>query len=126
MNSDDNNKEITKQLQAFLAEQQKQGHTTDMSDLNHFISKVVNSQNSAPRDDFNGFSSEQMFHLINDPFGKNCPVQLRILSDDEINEIPFLKQALYLMRILEQKELKLTAQGYIPPKIVLELFEIGL
>ena len=36
-----------------------------------------------------------------------------------------MRQALHLMNVLSEKELKLTSQGYIPPKTVAELYEIG-
>ncbi|MDY5005427.1 MAG: hypothetical protein SPF12_03535 [Prevotella sp.] len=54
-----------------------------------------------------------------------CPVQLRRLTDEQIKQIPVMRQALHLMNVLSEKELKLTSQGYIPPKTVAELYEIG-
>ena len=36
-----------------------------------------------------------------------------------------MRQVLHLMTILSEGELKLTAKGYIPPKIVDELYHMG-
>lgn len=119
-------KEITEQLQAFIDEQVKRGHTPSLDELNMFVQKKTNEHNTNPQDKFNGFTSEQMYYLINKPFEEGCPIQLCKIKDQDIEDIPFLKQALYLMHLLDKNELKLTAQGYIPPKIVTELYEMGL
>ena len=42
-----------------------------------------------------------------------------------MERIPVMRQALHLMNVLSSEELKLTAQGYIPPKMVAELYELG-
>jgi len=59
------------------------------------------------------------------PFEKGCPVQLRTLTDAQIEQIPFMHQVLHLMGVLAAGELKLTAKGYIPPKLVEELYQMG-
>lgn len=118
-------KEITEQLQAYIEEQAKRGHTPSMEELNMFVQKRANEQNTKPQNNFNGFTSSQMHYLVNKPFEEGCPIQLCKLKDHDIEDIPFLKQALYLMHLLKKNELKLTAQGYIPPKIVSELYEMG-
>lgn len=117
---------ITELLQAYINEQEKIGKTPDKGSLNRFLNDMITIQNTKSIAKFNGFTAEQMFQMINSPLGKECPVQLRKLSNSEIEEIPFLKQALYLLRSLSKKELKLTPQGYIPPKLVKELYELGL
>ena len=117
---------ITEQLQAYINEQEKMGKTPDKESLIRFLNDMITLQNTTSIAKFNGFTAEQMFQMINSPLGKECPVQLRKLSNSEIEEIPFLKQALYLLRFLSEKELKLTPQGYIPPKLVKELYELGL
>lgn len=52
-------------------------------------------------------------------------MQLRTLTDAQIKKIPIMHQALHLMEILSSGELKLTAKGYIPPKMVEELYLMG-
>jgi ribosomal protein S19E (S16A) len=119
-------KEITKQLQAYIDELVKHGQSPSLSDLNMFLQKRTEEQNIKPQERFHGFSPVQMHYLLDRPFEEGCPIQLKTLKDEEIEEIPFMKQALYLMRLLDGKELKLTPQGYIPPKLVSELYGMGL
>lgn len=70
-------------------------------------------------------SSNQMYKMLYSPFEEDCPIQLRTLSDDQIRKIPYMRQVLHLMTILSEGELKLTAKGYIPSKIVDELYHMG-
>lgn len=117
---------VTEQLQAFIDEQGKKGLTPNMDNLAQHLNRLAAIYNNTPKADFNGFTPDQIYQMINNPFGKECPVQLRTLTNSEIEEIPFLKQAIYLMKTLADKELKLTTQGYIPPRLVTELYEMGL
>lgn len=73
----------------------------------------------------NGFTPDQMYRMLYMPFEQGCPVQLRSLTDEQIEQVPFMRQVLYLMGLLSSGELKLTAKGYIPPKIVEDLYEMG-
>ena len=71
------------------------------------------------------FSPNQMHKMLYCPFEEGCPVQLRRLSDEQIRQIPYMRQVLHLMTLLSSGELKLTAKGYLPPKIVDELYHMG-
>ena len=73
----------------------------------------------------NGFTPDQMYRMSYMPFELGCPVQLRSLTDEQIGQVPFMRQVLHLMGLLYSGELKLTAKGYIPPKIVEDLYEMG-
>ena len=71
------------------------------------------------------FSPHQMYMMLYCPFEEGCPVRLRTLSDEQIGQIPYMRQVLHMMTLLSGGELKLTANGYIPPKIVDELYQMG-
>ena len=71
------------------------------------------------------FSPRQMYQMLYEPFEEGCPVQLRTLTDRQIEQVPIMRQILHLMTMLSRSELKLTARGYIPPKIVEELYTMG-
>ncbi|MBQ7750018.1 MAG: hypothetical protein IJR77_02205 [Bacteroidales bacterium] len=71
------------------------------------------------------FSPDQMYRMLYAPFEHGCPVQLRTLTDVQIEQIPIMRQVLHLMERLSSDELKLTAKGYIPPILVEELYEMG-
>lgn len=59
------------------------------------------------------------------PLEEDCPVRLQKQTDSQIEQIPLMRQVLHLMSFLSASELKLTAKGYIPPKIVEELYLMG-
>lgn len=71
------------------------------------------------------FSPDEMYRMLYAPFEKGCPVKLRTLTDVQIEQIPIMRQALHLMSLLTARELKLTAKGYIPPKVVEDLYLMG-
>ena len=72
-----------------------------------------------------GFTPDEMYRMLYTPFEKGCPVQLRTLTDEQVEQIPIMCQVLHLMGILSAGELKLTAKGYLPPKIVEDLYLMG-
>ena len=117
--------EITRRLQEWINQMERSGKHVNQDDINRHLGEIMHAQNAMPKPDFNGFSTEQMHQMLNRPLEVECPVQLRRLTDEQIEQIPVMRQALHLMNVLSEKELKLTSQGYIPPKTVAELYEIG-
>ena len=117
--------EITHQLQDWIDQLERNGKHVDLDDINCHLGEIMHAQNAAPKQDFNGFSSEQMHQMLNRPLEAGCPVQLRRLTEEQIERIPVMRQALHLMNALSESEMKLTAQWYIPPKMVAELYELG-
>jgi hypothetical protein len=117
--------EITRRLQEWIDQMERSGKHVNLDDINCHLGEIMHAQNAAPKQDFNGFSSEQMHQMLNRPLEVGCPVQLRRLTDEQMEQIPVMRQALHLMNELSEKELKLTAHGYIPPKTVAELYELG-
>lgn len=117
--------DITKELQEWIFAEEKAGRAIDMNRLNDRLQFMMRKRNSVPRSDFNGISPEQMHEIIYRPFGSACPVQLNHLTESEYLRIPLVKQALFLMRTLSEKELKLTKNGWLPLKVVMESYHLG-
>lgn len=117
--------EIIRRLQEWIDQMERSGKHVNQDVINRHLCEIMHAQNAMPKPEFNGFSSEQMHQMLNRPLEVECPVQLRRLTDEQIEQIPVMRQALHLMNVLSEKELKLTSQGYIPPKTVAELYEIG-
>lgn len=117
--------EITRQLQDWIDQMERNGKHVNLDDINRHLGEIMQAQNAAPKPNFNGFSSEQMHQMLNRPLEVGCPVQMRRLTEEQMEQIPVMRQALHLMKALSVKELKLTTQGYIPPKMVAELYELG-
>lgn len=114
-----------KGLEAWIDQMQKNGKHVDLNVINAHLSEMMSRRNAAPRQDFHGFSPEQMHIMLDLPFSEHCPVKIRQLNNEEMIRIPLMRQVLHLMGILSKGEVKLTAQGYIPPKIVGKLYGMG-
>ena len=116
---------ITRLLQEWINQMERSGKHVNLDDINRHVGEIMHAQNAAPKPNFNGFSSEQMHMMLYRPLEVGCPVQLRRLTEEQMERIPVMRQALHLMNVLSSEELKLTAQGYIPPKMIAELYELG-
>ena len=68
--------EITRQLQDWIDQMERSGRHVDLNDINRHLGEIMHAQNSAPKLNFNGFSSEQMHLMLNRPLEAGCPVQL--------------------------------------------------
>lgn len=79
--------EITRRLQAWIDQMEKSGKQAELDKINRYVSEFMHAQNAIPRSDFNGFSSEQMHQMINRPLEAGCPVQLRQLTEEQMQNI---------------------------------------
>ncbi|CDN32569.1 hypothetical protein BN938_2499 [Mucinivorans hirudinis] len=116
-------------LQAYIDVriQQDGGQMPTMEKLNSYVAEFVQAMNSSAKARFEGLSSQQMFEAIHRPFGEQSPVQFNKLTDNECNLSPILRQAKLLLKCIEEAgELKLTAIGNLPPKIVKEIYPLGI
>lgn len=117
--------ELREALQAWVAAERKAGRPVTPDRIGEYMRMMIMRQNNAPRADINGLSASQMYNLINDSFGPECIVKLNRLSEEEYFRIPLVRQALSLMMMLNDSEIKLTKNGWLPLKVVAELYRIG-
>lgn len=84
--------------------------------------------NSISMDDFSGLTPNEMHELLYHPFERSSPVCLRNMLDDAIlNEVPiFLLAEEYLKIFAREKQIKLTPLGFLPKKIMVELYDKGI
>ena len=76
--------------------------------------------------DFEGYSAFEMGLIIDDLFGDNCPVQLNPLPEADYQQIPLLSLYKYLATCIRSEgEMKLTARGYLPPRVVKDVYGQG-
>lgn len=113
--------DIKRQLQELVNQAYMNSEDIDEAQLQ----SIVNQHNSAPISDFNGLSSEQMHHLMFSPFEEPCIVGINTLTKEQYERIPLVRQALFLLSALGEKELKLTNLGWLPLKIVADMYAIG-
>jgi hypothetical protein len=87
--------------------------------------QLVEAHNQAGVDDFDGFTPEEMMHVLYYPFSKECPIKINDNPENAIvMEIPLFKIAVELLRIIiAEDRLKLTSRGYLPPKVVMDIYE---
>jgi hypothetical protein len=94
--------EITRQLQDRINQMERSGKHVDLDDINRHVGEIMHAQNAAPKPNFNGFSSEQMHMMLYRPLEVRCPVQLRRLTDEQMEQIPVMRQALHLIRLVSE------------------------
>lgn len=83
--------------------------------------------NQSKIDDFEGLSPSQIRNILYSSYEENSIIKIKKeIKDNILNQIGFLKLTEYYLNfILEQKEIKLTQRGYLPVKIVKELYNTG-
>lgn len=98
----------------------------NLDDIQRQIDQVVQAQNHQGKPEFEGYSPFEMHQILNFTLGSNSPVKLQTLTDADYNKIPMLNLVKYLAGLIHEKgEMKLTNKGYLPTKIVSELYQQG-
>lgn len=72
-----------------------------------------------------GYSPDEMIHLFDFMNDAKAPIKINILPEKAYEAIPLLNQICLLMSVLKEKPLALTQAGYLPPKLVKELYYLG-
>ncbi len=98
----------------------------DFEELQKQLKNFMNERNNQPKSQFEGYSPFEMYHLLNIPFGPDSPFKLKRLSESDYQKIPLLNQIKYLTDLLSEKgEIKLTQKGFLPVKIVADIYNKG-
>jgi hypothetical protein len=98
----------------------------DLKDIQSLIDQVINEQNNEPILDFEGYSPFEMQKILYSTFATDSPLQLQKLSDEDYKKIPILNQIKYLTDLIDKNgEIKLTNKGFLPTKIVSDLYSQG-
>ncbi|MBI9039483.1 MAG: hypothetical protein JEY97_15235 [Bacteroidales bacterium] len=98
----------------------------DIKDIQKHIDKIMNEQNNRAIPKFEGYSPFEMHKLLHFTFGPDSPIQFLRLSDTDYQKIPILNQIKYLADLISKNgEIKLTKKGFLPTKIVADLYDQG-
>lgn len=98
----------------------------DIKDIQKHLDKVIEEVNNRGIPEFEGYSPNEMQQIMYFTFEKNSPLKLKKLTDSEYLKIPILNLVKYLAGLIDKAgEIKLTDKGYLPIKIVSELYEQG-
>ncbi len=85
--------------------------------------KIIVTGNKRPLSDFEDYSSEEMHSMLYQPFSSDCPVQILNPSDEHYAKIPMFMLIRHLMKLIaDNGEMKLTARGYLPVKVVKDMY----
>ncbi len=84
----------------------------------------MHEQNNLPIHDFEGYSPAEMELILYFTFEADSPIILQKLSDSDYQKIPILNQIKYLLELIDKNgEIKLTSKGFLPTKIVADLYQ---
>ncbi|GAB1360443.1 hypothetical protein MASR1M31_22500 [Porphyromonadaceae bacterium] len=103
------------------------GKSPSLEELNNYIKSYVENVNNLQLEEFEGLTPAEMEYIIRDPLNKSSPVQFNTLTPEEYNLSPIFRQIKLLLSHIEKEgELNLTATGNIPPRIVKEMYPLGV
>lgn len=95
----------------------------NLDELNKLMGEEVRKMNQRSIPEFENYSPMEMNEILYDPFGSNSPIRLLNLNDSELSGIPFLNQVEYLLNRIEQEnEIKLTQKGFLPTRMVSDIY----
>jgi len=98
----------------------------DLKDIQRHIDQAMNEQNNRPIPEFEGYSPFEMHKILHFTFAIDSPLKLQKLSDTDYKKIPILNQIKYLTDLIDKNgDIKLTNKGFLPTKIVSDLYNQG-
>jgi hypothetical protein len=82
-------------------------------------------QNNTPREDLCGMTPAEIHHLLYDGWTDRSPIRLQPgITDQTMDLVPFFRLTEELVRIIKRDQpVKLTSKGYLPVKIIRELYD---
>jgi len=98
----------------------------DFEDIEKHIGNVINEYNRRLTPDFEGYSPNEMQQVLYYTFDPDSPITLQKLSEADYKSIPILNQVKYIMNLIaESGEIKLTKLGFLPTKVVADIYQQG-
>jgi hypothetical protein len=97
-----------------------------MDNIEKYVIEAINKKNNEPITDFDGYSPNEMQYILNDVFNSKSPIEILKAKRSIYQNIPIFNQVKFLLDLInKKKELKLTNKGFLPTKIVAELYGKG-
>ena len=98
----------------------------DLDDIQNHIDKARNEENNRSIPEFEGYSPFEMHQILHFTLGEDSPIKLQKLSDPDYKKIPILNLIKHLTDLIAKNgEIKLTNKGFLPTKIVSDLYQQG-
>ncbi len=118
--------ELRRYLSKTIDDINEKGGANSIDDLNKMLGEKMTTINSRPVADFEGLSPDKMHQLLHFPLGEASPIRLKLLSAEQYHQIPLFNQVLWLLREIEGAGgIKLTQAGYLPVRVVKDLYAQG-
>ncbi len=117
--------DIGKELQKWVIAEEAVGRNVDLDRINERLQAIMMRHYNTPRSEFNGLTPDDMHNIIYHSFNPQCVVSINKLDKEQYERIPLVRQALFLLKTINEKELKLTKLGWLPLKIVAETYPLG-
>lgn len=120
------NEDLQKHINEFILKNEGKRFTLD--ELNKHLSKFIDKQNNHSNPLFEGYSPREMSYLMYEQLGSdNSPVKFLPLNETDYDSIPLFRLIKYITDFLSNNgQIKLTATGRFPLKMVNELYPIGI
>lgn len=97
-----------------------------MDNIEKYVIEAMNKKNNESIADFEGYSPNEMQYILYDVFNSKSPIETLKTKQSIYQNIPIFNQVKFLLDLInEKKELKLTNKGFLPTKIVAELYGKG-
>jgi len=96
-----------------------------IDEANAYFQKQMEVQNNSPRDNFDGLSPTQMRRLIGPNNMEINGVRINNLTPEELTRIPVFSIMKYYFKLLNEKEIKLSAKGNLPSNVVRKIYDQG-
>lgn len=98
----------------------------NLRELQRHLDQFMHEKNKSGITDFEGYSPIDMNQILHFTFGPESPIQLQKPDDSRYLKVPIFCQVKYLAELISKNgEIKLTAKGFLPTKIVSELYAQG-
>lgn len=98
----------------------------DLDEIQKHLDRITNGQNNRDIPDFEGYSPFEMHQILHSTFGADSPIKLQKLSDADYKKIPLFNLVKHLTDLIAKNgEIKLTNKGFLPTKIVSEIYQQG-
>lgn len=118
--------EVTNFLEEYIDQLEDQGITPTAEDIKRKLVEISQVHNNTPKEHFEGYSSAEMRMIMNCTFDESSPILFNRLTSPEYAQIPILRQIKRVAEIVSaNSQIKLTAAGYLPLRIVKELYPLG-
>ncbi len=96
-----------------------------LEEANVYIQQQMDKMNNQPLEQFDGLSPAQMHRLIGKDLTGRPGFTINTLSSDDLAHIPMFSILKYYLKLLNEGDIKLSAIGNLPSKVVVDIYKQG-